>query len=90
MSAFTFRDEREVRGVPAWLVEEYLQKLGGQWVRDGVYKGDGWRVSVEPLPPEGVGSLRIGRVRLVTETRDKATFDAFFPRLHLKLLRGGG
>ncbi len=90
MSAFSYYFEREVRAVPLWLVREYLLKLGGQEVGEGVFRGAGWEVQVRDMPPARVGQLVIHRLQMTVRTKDRATFDAFYPRLELMLWRGGG
>ncbi len=90
MSAYGYRFEREVRAVPRWLFPEYLRKLGGQQVADGVFQGDGWQVTVRDMEPLRMGSLQLGRVWMVVETVDEETFNRFYPRLEVMLWRGGG
>ncbi len=90
MTDFTYRFEREVRGVPRWLLKDYLRKLGGREVGGGVFRGEGWMVEVREMAPARVGHLTLGRVWMVVCTKDKGTFDAFYPRLELMLWRGGG
>lgn len=90
MSTYAYRYEREVRAVPTWLIADYLQKLGGVQVEEGVFRGDGWQVSFRKMEPFRFGSLSLGRVSLVVETLDKAVFDDFYPRLEVMLWRGGG
>ncbi len=90
MSEYTYRYEREVRAVPTWLIAEYLHKLGGKPVKEGVFRGDGWQVSVRKIEPVRVRNLSLGRVWLVIEAKDEAAFSEFYPRLELMLWRGGG
>ncbi len=90
MSEYGYRFEREVRAVPLWLIADYLRKLGGTQVEEGVFRGAGWQVSVRAMEPVRVRNLRLGRVWLVVEARDEALFAAFYPRLEMMLWRGGG
>ena len=90
MSAFSYHFEREVRAVPLWLVREYLLKLGGQEVGEGVFRGAGWEVQVRDMPPARVGELIIHRLWLSVKAQDQDTFDELYSRLELMLWRGGG
>ncbi len=81
--------EREIRGVPLWVVREYLEQLGGQSKADGWLQGPGWKARLTPMEDYQIGSLRVGQVRLelhgdagaVAEVRDA---------LEKRLLRAGG
>ena len=87
---YTYREEREVRGVSDWLIATYLEKLGATSSAPQVWEGDGWRVTIRPEPPVRVGSLHVGRVTLIMEALDEPTFEAFFKRFDVMLMRGGG
>lgn len=81
--------ELEIRAIPRWLLQEYLQELGGEPDDAGVIRGAGWVASLTQIEHYQIGSIRVGQVRL--EVRGDA--DAV-ERLHLalepKLLRAGG
>ncbi len=87
---FPYKETRQVRGVPAWLIDTYLEKLGGKHVGNHVWKGDTWRVTVREQPPARVGNLSVGQVLLVMETRDAPAFRSFFQVFDRMLMRGGG
>lgn len=87
---YTYHKEREVRGVPAWLVAHYLEKLGATPVAENCWQGNGIRVEIRPLDPVRVGGLSVGRLLLVMDAVDASTFEQFYKRLDLMLMRGGG
>ena len=37
----------EMRGIPYYLLKEYLQELGGKLVGEDLIEGDGWSVKIE-------------------------------------------
>lgn len=81
--------ERDVHGVPLWLLREYLVDLGAEAVGDEQVQGDGWTAHITPIEPYRIGSLSVGRVRLTIEG-DETMLESLLPRLELKLMRGGG
>lgn len=78
-----------VHSIPLWLLREYLEELGGTATSETEVEGDGWRASLTKLPPQEIGSLRIGRVELRLEGEEEALV-ALRPGLDLKTLRAGG
>lgn len=83
--------EREeiLTAVPAWLLRDYLIDAGGRAVDDRTVAGDGWTATLDAAADHVVGSLRVGRVRLVLRGDDDAverTWAALAPRL----IRAGG
>ncbi len=81
--------ERQVHGVPVWLMREYLVEMGGQAQGDNRVIGNEWEAHFERVEDYKIGSLAIGRVRLEI-TGDEETLAALEPVLNLKLMRGGG
>jgi len=83
--------DREVRGIPLWLIREYLEELGGtakddcNVFSDGV-SGDGWTAQLEQIEDFQIGSLVIGQVRVVLE----GSVTKLVAGLDDKLLRAGG
>ncbi len=81
--------DKEIRGVPMWVVREYLEQLGGQCKADGWMQGPGWKARLTPVEDYQIGSICVGQVRLelrgdvgaVAEVRDA---------LEKRLLRAGG
>ena len=83
------RYTREMRGIPLWLLREYLQEIGGRVGAEGRISGNGWIANLAQLEDYRVGSLHVGQVRLEIE----ATQDAWVKihqGLEKKLLRAGG
>ncbi|MFQ5844192.1 MAG: DUF1952 domain-containing protein, partial [Planctomycetota bacterium] len=80
---------REVRGIPLWLLREYLEEAGGRRAGDDRVVGDGWSARLTQLDDHRVGSLRVGQVRIELdgEAEPMARLRAF---LDPKLLRAGG
>lgn len=78
-----------LRGIPLWLVREYLQELGGQSGSDGRITAQGWEASLRQLEDYQIGSLRVGQVLLEIRATDEM-WRRLQPALEKKLLRGGG
>lgn len=81
--------EREIRGVPLWLVREYLQQLGGQFGADGWLHGPTWKARLTPMEDYRIGSLCVGQVRLELRGEESAVAQAH-QALEKRLLRAGG
>lgn len=79
----------EMRGIPYFLLKEYLQELGGRLADENLIIGDGWKVSLERLEPFRLGSLSVGQTRLTMELEDRIA-DDFQERFKKKTLRAGG
>ena len=79
----------EMRGIPYFLLKEYLQELGGKLVGENIIVGDGWKVSLERMEPFRIGSLTVGQTRLTMELEDRVA-DDFKERFLKKTLRAGG
>lgn len=79
---------REMRGIPYFLLKEYLQELGGSLLDDDLIAGEGWRVHLERIEPFRIGSLEVGQTRLTIEVEDENAED-FLQRFALKTLRAG-
>lgn len=80
---------RDVHGVPVWLLREYLTELGGEIVDDQRIIGDGWQADFHKIEDYQIGSIVIGRVRLVLHG-EEAKLEMLLPKLDVKLMRGGG
>ena len=80
--------EREVRGIPLWLLQEYLEAEGGEAQESGEILGDGWAARLTQLEDYQIGSLRVGQVRI--EIAGEAGPMAHLERvMEKKLIRGG-
>ena len=80
---------RDMRGIPLWLLREYLQELGGEVAAGGLITGEGWTVRLTQLDDFQVGSLTVGQVRLKMQSTDEA-WGSIQAGLEKKLLRAGG
>ncbi len=81
--------ETVVRGVPLWLLREYLEEIGGQLQADGGLAGDGWMARLTQVDDYVIGSLRVGQVR-VEIAGEAASVGRARAALEPKLLRAGG
>lgn len=79
----------EMRGIPFFLLKEYLQELGGTLTAEDTVTGDGWTARLERMEPFRLGSLEVGQTRLTMDLRDDVAED-FLERFRLKTLRAGG
>jgi hypothetical protein len=81
--------DEKLRGIPLWLVQDYLRAMGGQETDDGRLAGDGWTVRLSQAEDFALGSLRVGQVRLeVWGAAEVVT--PFRAALGQRLMRGGG
>lgn len=79
----------EMRGIPFFLLKEYLEEMGGQEVEENLIKGQGWTVRLEKMEPFRLFSLSVGQTRLTVEMEDDVV-DDFTERFRKKTLRAGG
>ena len=79
---------REIRGIPLWLLREYLQEMGGTVVDDHFVRADGWNVRLTRLEPFRLGSLEVGQTRLDIAI-DQGSVDEFSAAFDKKTLRAG-
>jgi hypothetical protein len=79
---------REIRGIPYFLLKEYLQEMGGRLVDENFIQGAGWSVRLEKMEPFRLGSLEVGQTRLTMELEDDKA-DDFQQRFANKTLRAG-
>lgn len=80
---------REIRGIPYFLLKEYLQEMGGSLVKRNLIVGDGWSVHLKRMEPFRIGSLSVGQTLLTLEIEDHLV-DDFMQRFSKKTLRAGG
>ncbi len=83
------RFELVIRGLPLWLLQQYLEQLGAQPAPDGWLAAPGWRARLAQVDDYAIGSLRVGQVRLEMEGEPGAVAAAR-QALEPRLLRGGG
>jgi len=79
----------EMRGIPFFLLKEYLEEMGGTEVEEDVIQGEGWTVRLEKMEPFRLFSLSVGQTRLTVEMEDHVVED-FTERFRKKTLRAGG
>lgn len=83
------RFEREVRGIPLWLLQTYLVEMGGRDLEPGVVQGEDWTAHLVQLDDFRIGALAIGQLRITVEGTPQA-MEKLLPELEKKLLRAGG
>ena len=79
---------REMRGIPLWLLREYLEEMGGTAVDEHFVRAAGWNVRLTRLEPFRLGSLEVGQTRLEIEI-DHGSADEFIAAFDKKTLRAG-
>ena len=79
----------EIRGIPLWLLRDYLVDLGGVAQPDGTVDGPGWQGRLTPLDDFRLGSLRVAAVRMELSGTPEAMAQ-LEGGLKYKLLRAGG
>lgn len=79
----------EMRGIPFFLLKEYLEEMGGKEVEADLIKGEGWTVRLEKMEPFRLFSLSVGQTRLMAELEEEVA-DDFIERFRKKTLRAGG
>ncbi len=79
----------DMRGIPYFLLKEYLQELGGELLQENLVRGPGWSVLLEKMEPFRLGSLSVGQTRMTMEL-DESVADDFILRFQKKTLRAGG
>jgi hypothetical protein len=80
---------REMRGIPLWLLREYLVEMGGTAVDDHLVQAAGWQVRLTRMEPFRLGSLSVGQTRLDIEIEDELV-EPFMQQFSKKTLRAGG
>ena len=80
---------REIRGIPLWLMQEYLLEMGGTLVEEGLVEGEGWSVRLTKLEPFRLSSLSVGQIR-VEMSGDPEGFANLKVMIEPKLMRAGG
>lgn len=79
---------REMRGIPFFLLKEYLQEMGGVETEENFIEGDGWAVRLEKMEPFRLHSISVGQTRLTMELEDYAA-EKFIEVFGKKTLRAG-
>jgi len=81
--------ENDIRGVPLWLLQEYIYELGGTFTGNSRVSGRGWEVLLEPMDDYKVGSLSVGQVHLHLKA-EADVYSEIRGAIEKKLLRAGG
>jgi hypothetical protein len=76
-----------MRGIPLWLLREYLQD-GRHRGHDYSVQATGWNVRLTRMEPFRLGSLAVGQTRLDIEIEDQLV-DEFTVQFDKKTLRAG-
>ncbi|GEM_PF-296486 len=94
-----YHHERVLRGIPRWMLREYLEGLGGTATAPetddnttgttDILNADGWQATLTQMEDFHVGSLSSGQVQ-ITVTGDPDEVRGMLARLAPKLTRGGG
>jgi hypothetical protein len=79
---------REMRGIPLWLLREYLEEMGGIAVDDHFVQANGWNVRLTRMEPFRLGSLEVGQTRLDIEIEDQLVAE-FMAQFDKKTMRAG-
>jgi len=82
-------DVRELRGIPIWLLQEYVADAGGTKNAAGTYEGDGWTVRLEQIEDFKIGSLAVGQVRIDMRGTPEG-LARLLDQLEPRLVRAGG
>jgi hypothetical protein len=80
---------REMRGIPLFLLQEYLLEMGGTLQDKNTVIGAGWNAQLISMEPFRLGSLAIGQVRVEIQIEDDKLMD-FLDTFSKKTLRAGG
>lgn len=80
---------REIRGIPKFLLKDYLVEMGGVIKSEDRVESQNFNVVIEKMEPFKLGSLEIGQYRLIIQVRPEVK-DEFFKSFGMKTLRAGG
>lgn len=80
---------REMRGIPKFLLKEYLVEMGGTIIDDTRVESPNFTVVFETMEPFRLGALEVGQNRLIIHV-DQTWKDEFFRQFSQKTLRAGG
>lgn len=79
----------QMRGIPLWLIREYLVEMGGREISPNLIEGEGWMVTLNQMADYQIGSISIGQVQLTLEATTEV-MKTIKPALEKKLIRAGG
>jgi hypothetical protein len=84
-----FFQEQIIRGLPIWLIRDYLLELGGKVSSENAITGHGWRIFLTQMEDYQIGSLKVGQVQMQLES-DSNMCEHFYAELCKKMIRAGG
>ena len=79
---------QDIRGIPFFLLQEYLQEMGGKPGEKGVVQAPGWTARLTRMEPFRLGALEVGQTRLEVQIEEPLA-DDFMERLSKKTFRAG-
>jgi Domain of unknown function (DUF1952) len=79
---------REMRGIPYFLLKEYLEEMGGTAISEDRVQAEGWSVKLTKMEPFRLGSLSVGQTRLEIDIEEYLV-DDFMETFGKKTLRAG-
>lgn len=79
---------REMRGIPYFLLKEYLEEMGGTALSADQVQGPGWSVKLTRMEPFRLGSLSVGQTCLEIDIEEHLV-DDFMEVFGKKTLRAG-
>jgi hypothetical protein len=82
------KDSREIRGIPLWLLREYLEEIGGTAEGEFRVVGEDWVATLTQMEPFQIGSLRVGQVHFELEAEPEV-LARIQPILEKKTMRAG-
>ncbi len=80
---------REMRGIPYFLLVEYLEEMGATEVEEGVLEAKDWTVKLERMEPYRIASISVGQTRVIVHIEEAAE-EAFIAKFSMKTFRAGG
>ncbi len=80
---------REMRGIPFFLLKDYLIDMGGEIIDENHVQGPGWNVTLTRMEPFRIGSLSVGQTQVEIKIKDELA-DEFMEIFNLKTWRAGG
>jgi hypothetical protein len=82
------KESREIRGIPLWLLREYLEEIGGTADGENRVVGEDWTATLTQMEPFQICSLRVGQVYFELEAEPEV-LDRIRPILEKKTMRAG-
>ncbi len=87
--AYPFKMQQDLRGIPQWLLREYIERAGGAMIETNHYRGNEWEALLEVLPDDRLGNLRLEQIRIIWMGSEQAFWNVW-KQLEKMLIRAGG